>query len=561
MTAEQGGADAPWHPVLLNNVMMLLLLLLLPMAAPSFSTLDLSPCLSALQASCSIFISTVEPCGVCAGGRQVHDALRAADCSADEIDTYCAGTSPLPAVSSVLTWGGVKVLPVQPLSTVPTAGGSDAPFVLSAARNEYEQLQLVVQGAVTVRAVVVTVAGMDVRWSVYRVGYLNVTKLTDCYSMAPNGRAPFSVPEHLVPDVDPIDGQRRAAFPLMVPQGELRSIIVDFFIPETHPGGNFSATVRVLGDSEYVLASHDFTIEVFNVTLPSTPTLRTLVGLWPLSGLVRSHELSDECCSPCYINKYCCCGNNTAVTELVKKYLRVGLQNRITFSCLDALTPSPAEVSKDPQSAWEDFFNVWGEFLSGIDLASGLRGAALTSVETPCNWGALGDPGGDSRCLADHGMTPKYLRTLIEEYDRRGFAELLVYGAYDEPHTPAEWAQLRAQSEFLKDAQEGTNRTKLSMSATTDIGTAALHGAVDDIGTFIPVINNLAIKHGTFNCTHYGGTRCYPTPTTDCTGLPQGECLGIDCSCSPPTQIQSCDPARHPASEVRQRYGTRTIWT
>eukprot|EP01043_Picozoa_sp_COSAG02_P101140 COSAG02_NODE_37201_length_445_cov_0.612717_1_plen_123_part_01 len=122
----------------------------------------------------------------------------------------------------------------------------------------------------------------------------------------------------------------------------------------------------------------------------------------------------------------------------------------------------------NPRVAWEGFFNDWGKFLSGVDLSSGLRGAALTSVETPCNWGALGDPGGDSRCLADHGMTPEYLRTLIHEYDSRGFAELLVFGAYDEPHTQAEWAQLRAQSKFLRDAQLGTNATKISMAATTD---------------------------------------------------------------------------------------------
>ena len=83
----------------------------------------------------------------------------------------------------------------------------------------------------------------------------------------------FSAPEHLIPDVDAIDGQRRTAFPITVPQGELRSIIVDFFMPEAHPSGNFSANVRVLGDSAHVLASHDFTIEIFNVTLPSTPAL------------------------------------------------------------------------------------------------------------------------------------------------------------------------------------------------------------------------------------------------------------------------------------------------
>jgi hypothetical protein len=271
--------------------------------------------------------------------------------------------------------------------------------------------------------------------------------------------------------------------------------------------------------------SQSFTVEVFNATLPSTPTLRTLVGLWPLSGLVQSHGLSGECCGRCYINKYCCCSNNTAVAQLVKKYLRIGLQNRVTFSCLDALTPSPSEVALNPSHAWDDFFTTWGEFLTGVDLASGLRGAALTSVETPCNWGALADGGGDSRCLSSSGMTPQYLRRLIQEYDSRGLAQKLVFGAQDEPHTAADWAKLRTQAAFLRAAQANSSGTQIAMTATTDIGTAELYDAVD-IGTYIPIVNRLTVKHGTFNCTYYGGTRCYPTKTTDCTGLPKGECLG-----------------------------------
>ena len=473
---------------------------------------------------------------------------------------------PSETLPSVLTWGGVKVLPSQSLPTVPTPG-PPGPFVLSAARNEYEQLQLVVAGPTVVEGVRVSVPDAKLRWSVYRVGYINVTKLTDCYSFVPGGRAPFATPEHLIPDADSIDGQRRSAFPLTVPAGQVGSVIIDFFIPTAQRSGNFSATIEVLGrpgrsGAETIVASQSFVVEVFNATLPSTPTLRTLVGLWPLSGLVKSHGLSDECCGPCYINKYCCCSNNTAVRDLVKKYLRIGLQNRVTFSCLDALTPSPSEVAENPR-AWIDFFDEWGEFLSGeLNLTSGLQGAALTSVETPCNWGALGNPGGDSRCLASSGMTPQYLRGLITEYDSRGWADRLVFGARDEPVTPADWAQLRAQATFLRSAQANSTAgtTKIGMAVTTDIGAAELHNAVDDIDLFIPVVNRLAVKHGTFNCTHYGGTRCYPTETTDCTGLPTGACLGVDCSCSPPTQIQSCDATIHPASTVRDKYGARTIW-
>ena len=244
---------------------------------------------------------------------------------------------------------------------------------------------------------------------------------------------------------------------------------------------------------------------------------------------------------------------------MVKKYMRVGLQNRVTLSCLDALTPSPAEVATNP-TALPAFFSEWQEFFRGVDLRTGLRGAAITSVEAPCNWGALGDPGGDPRCLESSGMTPDFLGSLIREFDQRGVADKLVFGAYDEPHTPKEWAQLRAQAAFLRAAQAQASGTKVAMAATTDIGAAQLQNAADEVGLYIPIINRLRVKHGTLNCTYYGGTRCHPT-STDCKGLPAGACTGVDCSCSPPTQIQSCDPTIHPASEVRQRYGTRDIWT
>ena len=167
---------------------------------------------------------------------------------------------PSEPLALVLTWGGVKVLPSQSLSMIPTPGAA-GPFVLSAARNEYEQLQVVLAGPAAVEGVRVSVSGADLRWSVYRVGYINVTKLTDCYSFAPNGRAPFATPEHLIPDVDAIDGQRRSAFPLSVPAGQVRSVIVDFFVPETQCSGNFSATIEVLGDPgrsgvDNILGSH-----------------------------------------------------------------------------------------------------------------------------------------------------------------------------------------------------------------------------------------------------------------------------------------------------------------
>ena len=75
--------------------------------------------------------------------------------------------------------------------------------------------------------------------------------------------------------------------------------------------------------------------------LQSTPTLRTLFGLWPLSGLLTAHNVSQDCCVGCFGNKVCCCPNNTAATDLVKKYLRAGMNNRVSLSAFDVMMPLP----------------------------------------------------------------------------------------------------------------------------------------------------------------------------------------------------------------------------
>jgi hypothetical protein len=99
--------------------------------------------------------------------------------------------------------------------------------------------------------------------TLYRADYINVTRPTDCYS----GGAGLW-PEHLIPDVDPIDWQKRSAFPFSIPSAELRSVFVDILIPPEQASGNFSASVDVLGPGGRVIASDNFTIEVFNATMP-----------------------------------------------------------------------------------------------------------------------------------------------------------------------------------------------------------------------------------------------------------------------------------------------------
>ena len=455
-----------------------------------------------------------------------------------------AATKSLPAPSStaassggssalVLTWSSLKVRPHDSFAGVDAAASSAAKsvlppgtnsrrrFVLSASRNEFETLQLVLQGPVP------AVTGVQFRFgpglaalqtpALSRVEYINVTRPTDCYS----GGAGLW-PEHLIPDVDTIDGQKRDAFPFAVPPTQLRSVFADILVPPEQPPGNFSASVDVLGSAGRVIASENFTIEVFQATLPSTPTLRTLFGLWPLSGLFTAHNVSQDCCVGCFGNKLCCCPNNTVATDLVKKYLRAGINNRVSLSALDVMMPLPGPGGAlPPADAWEHFFDTWAEFLPSnatddVVLHGSSRqvltGAKTTVVEVPCNWGALGLK---APCRLSDGMTPQYLAALVAEFHHRGLSDLLVFGASDEPHSADAWAQIRGQAAFLRSAKEDplwptvnsneTHPVNLRVMSTTDIGTAALMNSTGAVGTYCPMVQRLSVKSGPVKkllCSH-----------------------------------------------------------
>ena len=77
----------------------------------------------------------------------------------------------------------------------PAPPPSSTPAVLIAARNEYEPVLLVLSGAQTVSGVSAAVPGTGVDARVYRVGYVNVTNITDCDST--HGPGPFTDPTHL----------------------------------------------------------------------------------------------------------------------------------------------------------------------------------------------------------------------------------------------------------------------------------------------------------------------------------------------------------------------------
>lgn len=322
--------------------------------------------------------------------------------------------------------------------------------------------------------------------------------------------------------------------------------------------------------------------------LQSTPSLRTLFGLWPLSGLLAAHNVSQNCCVGCFGNKVCCCPNNTAATDLVKKYLRAGLNNRVSLSALDVMMPLPGPGGAlPPADEWARFFATWAEFLPsnaklkprrvgrhprtiGLDGDDAvlhrntrqnllLAGGTTTVVEVPCNWGALGLK---APCRLCDGMTPQYLAALVTEFHQRGLSDLLVFGAHDEPHSVEDWAQIRGQAAFLRKAKEDPHwpsvanqphPANLRVMSTTDIGTAALMNSSGEVGTYCPMVQRLSVKSGPVNCsvrTPGGWLGCGASPSHAGASVVQ-----VNCGCYPPSGLNmQCDPSLQPPDKVRERY-------
>src|SRR5438105_3443805 len=130
-----------------------------------------------------------------------------------------------------------KIRPsVQPAAGAPTAAS------IAAAQNEFESFQVVVTGAASGVSMSIeglndgkghTISGRDL--VLYREALLNVLSQTG------GDGAAGMWPDALVPDVDPIAGEKRNAFPFDVPAGESRAVLVDVPAPARLKGAKLTS--------------------------------------------------------------------------------------------------------------------------------------------------------------------------------------------------------------------------------------------------------------------------------------------------------------------------------
>jgi hypothetical protein len=105
--------------------------------------------------------------------------------------------------------------------------------------------------------------------------------------------------------------------------------------------------------------------------------------------------------------------------------------------------------------------------------------------QVPCGAGAWNR---SAPCRESDGFTPAYLSQLVAEFHRRGMSEKLVFLGHDEPHSPADFAAVRAQASFVRKAEAEVSwpsGARLGLTTTTDIGTADQMNSSGAVSTYV----------------------------------------------------------------------------
>ena len=350
----------------------------------------------------------------------------------------------LPAVASPLVYGESAMVKVRTLAT-PRA---DTGVGLTGAQNEFVSFQVVVNGGDTgATGVSATFAllsgpgghilgGADL--TLYRETYLNITSP----SFATSG--PGLWPDGLVPDLDEIAHEKRAAFPMTVPAHQARALWADIHIPTDAPAGLYSGAVQVTGDSG-LTATVQVTLTVAPFTLPSTASLSTAF-LISTQNVCLAHTGDPGCW-----------GDTGLQNSLLSRYAQMALEHRVTLANLWTM-PHPGE-------GWEAYDANAKPLMNGTTAAR-LPGAQATSLEYQ-----------GPQDVASYAAFQAHLVAqgwLSRAFDYTG----------DEPPINSSFVDIHNRAALVRRGAPGLNTL-----VTTSQWNAAYYGILNDVDNLTPVVN------------------------------------------------------------------------
>ncbi len=369
------------------------------------------------------------------------------------------------ASEAAQVWTAPAAVKVRPQAQAPQ-GTAAATAVIAAARNEFESFQVVVTGPATGVSMSLeglgdgkghSISGRDV--TLYREALINVPQQT-------GGDGAAGVwPDALVPDVDPIVGEKRNAFPFDVPAGESRAVLVDIHVPADAAAGAYQGTLNVTGGAA---AQVPVTLTVWDFAMPSTASLRSAFGMtWN---------------GPCMGHGDGGCSNYDAEQKLRTRYMQAALDNRISITLPVVSSP----IKQDGSGGWGDYDAYAGPFLDGT-ANTRLSGAKLTAVQ-----------------IEGDGTRTAVVKAWSDHFKAKGWTKALFNYICDEPPLTCQWSDINGRIASSRAADPD-----MPTLVTTTSAEAAAHG-ISGIDLLVPVVNFMQDRPGTGHAgsqrSKYGAT-------------------------------------------------------
>ncbi|MBI3181563.1 MAG: heparin lyase I family protein [Myxococcales bacterium] len=396
-----------------------------------------------------------------------HDGMMLATLLSDVLSSTPPPPPPPPPPTqkpaAVVVDASIKVRPSESPPGSPKA-------TLTAARSEVEPFQVVVHGGSSGATGVSAAAGelkgpcgsipaSSVR--LYRVGYLQLT--TPSSAEGGTGRWP----DPLIPDVDEVALEKRAAFPFAVPANENRVVYAEVQVPPDAAPGPYSGTLTVSGGG---LGSVAIPVEllVVDLAMPKSSSLPTSFGL----------NEADACAA--HFGSPAACTAEEA-DRLRLRYARFLLDHRVSA---DAVRGGPVEEGSGWN--WAAFDARNSPLLDGT--APGLlEGARLGSARLP--WRTAVDP----------------LRAWTDHLKSRGWLDRAFDFSCDEPPSTCAWADITSRAALVHAADPG-----MRTLVTASLQDAAQNGVLGAVDILAPTVNQMHDKPG-FGSAYEGNQR----PTYD----------------------------------------------
>ncbi len=219
-------------------------------------------------------------------------------------------------------------------------------ITLHVARNEYESAQIPIYAGVQ-RASQVTVNQVSAFTNgnelipinntvLYREDYYTVVTPSDSELSLANPCVGNSclIPDKLIPEIDPLYGENRNAFPLDIPANQNRVAWLDFFVPATTLAGTYTASFQVKSNAT-VLGTITVNLVVGAQVIPATSRLHTPMAFWygqlfnVYGGAANLPNANNQALGDPTEN----------LSRMLALYTRTALQNRVSIARPYAYNP------------------------------------------------------------------------------------------------------------------------------------------------------------------------------------------------------------------------------